>query len=170
MTYQPHVPPAPQKQGMSTGKKIALFGCLPITVIGLLIVGGCAAMVGGAAHEVDKSIKADAKEDKRAAAQDVALTSCKIVNSPLGRELKAKVKITNHGKKRANYLVEGEFLNQKGNQVSDLTATAENLAPGSATGDLEFGGALISSDQLAGVTKGTCKILKVSRDEWSAAN
>lgn len=162
----PQPPPQQPKQGMSTGKKIALFGCLPITLVGLLVVGGCAVLVGGAANEVDKAVKADEAEDKRAAKEDVKLESCKIENTVIGKDVKATVKITNNGDKRANYYVEGELVDQNGNKVDSLLATVEKLEPGKSSTQ-PFGG-LITSDQLEGVSKGTCKIQKVTRDEWLA--
>lgn len=164
MTYENQ--PAP-KPGMSTGKKIALFGCLPVTVLGLLIVGGCAVVGGAVVNEVDKSVKADAAEDKRAATEDVQLLSCAVKDEGIGPDVKAQVKITNNGKKRANYYVEGEFLNPQGDKVGELFATVDNLEK-SKSSTQPFTG-LFTSEQLAGADKGTCKILKVTRDEWSAA-
>lgn len=162
-------PTPPPKQGMSTGSKIALFGCGGLFVVGALLFGGCAVIGGAVINEADKAVKKDAQEDKRAAEKDVKLLSCKIVDEEFtGRTLKAKVKITNNGKKRANYLIEGEFKDQKGNQVDSLNASVQNLAPGAST-TKDFLG-LITSEQLDGVTKGTCEILDVTRDEWSAAN
>ncbi len=170
MTSDPHQAYAPQppKRGMSTGKKVGL-GCGISTLIFIAFAGGCMAMIGGAANEVDKAVKADASEDARAAKQDVKITTCKLKNDDiLGRSVEARVEITNHGKKRANYLVEGEFIDANGNQVDTLTATVQNLAPGTSTSQ-DFVG-LITPDDLKDVTKGTCKVLKVTRDEWSAAN
>lgn len=168
-----HVPqwqqPAPESRPQrSTGKKVFLFGCLPAVALGLIVVGGCTALVGGAAHEVDKAVKQDKKDDVRAKKEDVKLTSCKVEVSVIGKDVEAEVKITNHGKKRATYLVEGEFNTADGDQVGSLMASAENLAPGASTTQ-PFAG-LFTSDQLKGVTKGTCSVLKVQRDEWSAAN
>jgi hypothetical protein len=165
MTYTSHQPPVP-KQGMSTGSKIALFGCGGLLVVGALLFGGCAVIGGAVINEADKAAKA---EDKRAAKQDVKITSCEITKGVLGRELKTKVKITNHGKKRANYVVEGEFLDDKGDKISELLATVENLKPGTSS-TKDFGGALVMDDDLKGVTKGKCKIVEVTRDEWLAAN
>jgi hypothetical protein len=171
-TYPGHQAPQPEPQhrrGMSTGKKIALYGCLPATLVGLLVVGGCAVVGGAVADKVDKAVKADESDDKRAAKEDVELLSCKLVNEEfVGKDVKAKVKITNNGDKRANYVVDGEFLDDKGNKVDALLATVENLEPGKSSTQ-NFGG-LFTSDQLEGVDKGECKILKVTRDEWSAAN
>lgn len=123
--YQPHnqpghgyAPPAPRQR--STAGKIALYGCLPITVLGILAFGGCAVIGGAFVNEVDKAVKADANEDARAAKQDVKITSCQITNNELlGKDLKAKVKITNNGGKRANYLIQGELTDQGGNKVGD---------------------------------------------------
>ena len=166
---QPPQPQAPQRQGMSTGKKIALFGCLPATLLGLLIVGGCAVVGGAVVNEVDKSVKADAADDKRAASEDVDVTQCEIVNEQFGgRSVTAEVKVTNNGKKRADYFIEGEFLDQDGNKVDALYATIEDLEAGKSSTQ-DFSGAIFD-EQLKGVTKGSCKLLDVSRDEWSAAN
>lgn len=158
-----HYPPAP-KPGMSTGAKIAL-GCGVPILLGMALMGGCAVLAGTAVSEIDKEVKKDA----RAARQDVELVSCEITDEEFtGRDVKAKVKITNHGDKRANYIIEGEFLDQNDNQVDSLTATVSNLAPGKSTTQ-DFVG-LFTSSQLEGVTKGSCKILDVTRDEFFAAN
>lgn len=170
MTYDPNASAPTPRRGMGKGAKFAVYGCAIPAAVALLFLGGCAVLAGGAVHEVDKAVKADEKDDRRALKEDVQVTSCKITNGVLGRELKTAVKVTNHGTKRANYLIEGEFTDQKGRQVGSLTAAVENLAPGATSSPQEFGGVLITSDQLKGVTSGTCKILKVSRDEWSAAN
>lgn len=160
--------PAPRR-GMSTGKKIALFGCLPLTVVALGIAGGCAVIVGSAANEIDKSVKADSAEDKRAAREDVTIRRCDLVTEEyVGRLVKARVHIKNNGNKRANYIVEGEYLDSKGNKVGELLATVNNLAPNTGT-EQNFGDAIMPDD-LKGVTKGECKIVDVTRDEWSAAN
>lgn len=170
MTYDPYNVPNAPRRGMSTGKKIALFGCLPATVIALLVVGGCAVVGGAFVNEVDKAVKADASEDARAAKEDVQITTCKITNDEfLGKDVDAKVVITNHGKKRADYLIQGELLDQDGNKVGDeLLASVNNLAPGkSSTQDLT---GLFTTDDFKGVTKSSCSIVEVSRDEWTAAN
>lgn len=165
----PQAPQPPHRAGMSTGKKVALFGCLPLLVIGGLGFAGCAVVGGAVVNEVDKSVKADAADDKRAAKEDVDLLHCKIVDEEfVGKGVDAKVKITNNGEKRADYFVEGEFLDQDGNKVEELIATVSELEAGKSSTQ-DFSG-FITDDQLKGVTEGTCKILKVSRDEWSAAN
>jgi hypothetical protein len=153
---------------MRTGTKIALWVGIP-TGCFLILVGGCAALVGSAANEVDKQVQADKKADVRAAKEDVKLLSCKVVNENefIGPDVKAQVKITNHGDRRASYWVAGEFLDAKGDQVDSLDTYVENLAPG-ASATRDFAGIFVPG-QLDGVTKGTCKILDVSRDEYSAA-
>lgn len=163
--YQPPVPP--QKKGMGTGAKVAL-GCGIPAFLALVVLGGCAAFGGAVLNEADKAVKADAADDKRAAKEDVSLLKCEVVDSVIGPEVKSQVKITNNGKKRANYYVEGEFLKPDGNKVGELVASINNLEPGKSTTQ-DFSG-LITSDQLAGVTKGICKIIDVTRDEWLAAN
>lgn len=168
--HTPTMPPygqQPQKKGMSTGGKVAL-GCGVPALLAVVMLGGCMALVGGAAHEVKSSVASQEAEAKRAAKEDIRLLSCKLVDDGFGKDLKARIRITNHGKKRANYLVDGEFIDQKGNKVDSLTATVDSLAPGvSSTQDFV---ALVTSDQLEGVTKGTCRLVSVTRDEWSAAN
>lgn len=160
--------PAP-KPGMSTGKKIALFGCLPATLLGVLAFGGCLAVGGAALNEASKSVERSKADDKRAAEEDVELLSCELVDEEFGgKDVKAKIKFTNHGKKRADYFVKGEYLDQKGNKVDELLASVDDLEPGKSSTQ-NFGG-LITSDQLAHVTKGECKILDVTRSEWSASN
>lgn len=167
MSYAHPTPPAPKK-GLSTGAKVGL-GCGIPFVLGSLLLGGCAVVGGAMFNEVDKAVKKDAQDDKRAAKEDVELLSCKIVDDNLiGRDLKAQVKITNNGKERANYQVEGELLDQKGNKVEELFTSVDDLAPGTSSTQ-NFGG-MITSDQLDGVTKGQCKILDVTRDEWLASN
>lgn len=161
MTYNyPEQPP--RKSGMSAGAKIAVFGCALPAALGLLLIGGCA-VVG------DAVINEDIKEDKRAAKEDVKLLSCKITKEEfIGPNIESQVKITNNGKKRADYLVKGEYIDGKGNKVGELLATIDSLAPGTSTTQ-DFSG-LFTSSQLEGVTKGECKILEVTRNEWSAAN
>ena len=167
--HQPPQPePGPQRRGMSTGKKVVLFGCLPITVVGLLVVGGCTALVGGAVNEVDKAVKADVAEDKRAMKEDVELLDCKLIDDEfVGKDVKSKVKVTNNGDKRATYLVTGEYLDQDGNKVGELLASVDSLEPGKSSTQ-NFSG-LFTSDQFDGVSKGSCKILEVSRSELMAA-
>lgn len=164
----PYAPPP--KQGMSTAAKVGLGCGIPaalLTVIGILILGSCGAVLGTAAVEVDKQVKADASDDIRAAREDVEITSCVIEEDGFLKDVAAKVKVTNHGTKRANYYIQGEFLDLSGNQVDTLDAYVQNLAPGASTTQ-RFAGIFVSG-QLDGVTKGTCKILDVSRDEFSAA-
>lgn len=173
--YPPHHTPGhgypqPAKPPMSTGRKIALFGCLPVTVLAILTFGGCAVLGGAVINEADKAVKADASEDARAAKEDVKITSCKIVEDEfLGMDLKAKVVITNHGKKRASYIVRGELLDSEQNKVGDeLLATVENLAPGKSSTQ-DFTG-LFTSDDFKGVKDASCSVVGVSRDEWLADN
>jgi hypothetical protein len=53
MTYTSHQPPVP-KQGMSTGSKIALFGCGGLLVVGALLFGGCAVIGGAVINEAPR--------------------------------------------------------------------------------------------------------------------
>lgn len=164
---QPQPQPEPEKKGMGGFTKGFLFGCLPILVVGGIAFAGCTALVGGAVNEVDKAIEADQKEDQRALHEDVELVDCKVVNDELlGREVKGKVRITNNGDKRATYLVTGEFLDDNGDKIDELLASVDDLEPGkSSTQNFTN---LITSDQLKGVQKGTCKVLDVDRSEMLA--
>lgn len=167
MTYAHPTPPP--KQGMSSGGKVALGCGISAVLAAALLFGGCAVLGGAVINEADKAVKADQKEDARAAEKDIKISSCSLTaDELLGPHLEAKVKITNNGSKRANYLVEGEFLDQKGDKVGEMLATVSNLAPGTSTTQ-DFGG-LITADNLKDVTKGSCSIVKVTRDEWLAAN
>lgn len=155
--------PTPPKQGMSTGAKVAL-GCGIPAVLALIAVSGCAAFAGKVVDEADKSIKAEQAK----AIDDVKMVTCEVTETVIGRDLESKVKITNHGSKRANYIVEGEFLDAKGNKVGELMATVNNLAPKTSSTQ-DFVG-VFGPDDLKGAEKGTCKIITVTRDEWLAAN
>jgi hypothetical protein len=169
MSYPyPQPQPQPPRQGMSTGAKIAAFGCGGLAIASLLFVGGCVVIGGAVVNEVDKQVKAEEQADVRAAKEDVKITTCKVVDSVIGWDIKAEVKITNNGDKRADYYIDGEFLDQDGNKVTELMASVQNLAPGTSSTQ-NFSG-FVTSDQMDGVTKGSCKILDVSRDEWSAVN
>lgn len=165
--YPGQQPQSEPEKKMSTGKKIALFGCLPVTLLGILAFGGCAVIGGAVVNEVDNAIEADEKEDLRALREDVKIADCKVITDEFfGREVKAKVKITNNGNKRADYVVTGEFLDDNGDKVEELIATVESLEPGKSSTQ-DFTG-LITSDQLKGVKEGTCKVLDVDRSELLA--
>lgn len=161
----PQQPTQPQKKKMSTGGKIAL-GCGIPTVLGLLLLGGCAALVGGVADEVDKEVKREQKageaEGKRAVEEDVKITACGIGDDGFGgRELNVKLLVTNNGKDRASYFVEGEVTDQDGNQITTIDAFAKDLNHGKSK--TENHAALALDGDLKGVTKVTCKILNVDR-------
>lgn len=166
--YQPN-PGPPPRPGMSTGKKVALGCGIPLVLV-MAFAGGCAVLAGTAVNEIDKQVQADKSADVRASKEDVKLLSCKVVteNDIIGPEVQAKVKVTNHGKKRANYYIQGEFLGEDGNQFDTLDAYVQNLAPGASTVK-DFTGTFVPGE-LQGVDKGECKILDVNRDEFLAAN
>ncbi|MDX3831378.1 hypothetical protein [Streptomyces europaeiscabiei] len=158
------VPPQPPKK-MSTGAKVAL-GCGIPTVLGLLFLGGCAVLVGGVAEEVDEGIKRDQKsseaENKRAGEEDVKITACSIGDDGFGgQELKVKLQVTNNGKDRASYLVEGEVTDQDGNQITTINAFAKDLNHGKSK--TENNAAFATGEDLKDATKITCKILNVDR-------
>ncbi|MFG2297684.1 hypothetical protein [Streptomyces sp. NPDC048603] len=178
---QPPMPP--QKQGMSTGKKIAL-GCGIPTVLGLILVGGCTALVGKAADDVSKEL--DKNHDSAVVApsgsakagdnskvsqpditQDVKVTSCKVRTGDYGlKELDVKVEYTNSGDRRFTYLAEGEIL-VNGAKKADILSTGQNLAPGQKYTDDKAGGLGYSvADDAKSGDKIECKIVKVSRNSF----
>ncbi|MGW7057357.1 hypothetical protein ACWGHM_02305 [Streptomyces sp. NPDC054904] len=176
--------PPPPKQGMSTGKKVAL-GCGIPTALGLLLLGGCAVLVGEAANEVGKeleknydtaSVAPDAQGKPGDAAkpgkdpditQDVKVTACKVEKGDFDlKELVVTVDYVNSGDRRFTYLVEGEIL-VNGQKKADLTSLGQNLAPGQKYTDDNAGalGYEIAQSAKAG-DKIECKILKVSRNSY----
>lgn len=159
------IPPQPQKKSMPTGAKIAL-GCGIPTVLGLLLFGGCAVLVGGVANEVDKDIKREQKsskaEDERATDEDVKITACGIGDDGFGgRELNVKLLVTNNGEDRASYFIEGEVTDQDGNQITTISGFAKDLNHGKSK--TENHSAFATGEDLKDATKVTCKILDVDR-------
>ncbi|MET9604223.1 hypothetical protein ABZZ17_04050 [Streptomyces sp. NPDC006512] len=176
--------PPPPKPGMSTGKKVAL-GCGIPTVLGLLLLGGCAVLVGEAAEEVGKEL--DKSYDSASVApdaqgkpgdtstagkdpditQDVKVTSCKVQTGEYDiKELDVAVDYVNSGDRRYTYLVEGEIL-VNGQKKADLTSLGQNLAPGQKYTDDTAG---VLGYEVARSAKASdkieCKILKVSRNSY----
>ncbi|MFK0224009.1 hypothetical protein ACIQWN_38265 [Streptomyces vinaceus] len=175
----PHGQPLqPPKQGWSTGKKIAV-GCGVPAVLGLILVGGCTALVGTAANEAAKELdknydssqagpsggpKAASKAGEPDLTKDVKVTDCKVVSTDWGgKEFKAVVEITNSGERRYSYYVEGE-IDVNGQKKADLIATGNNLAPGQKYSDDNAGLAAfdVAKDSKSSDTY-ECKIVKVSR-------
>ncbi|MGW6411731.1 hypothetical protein ACWF95_31710 [Streptomyces vinaceus] len=168
---------------MSTGKKIAL-GCGIPAVLGLILVGGCTALVGKAADDVSKEIdknhdsavvapsgSAKAADNSKVSqpdiAKDVQVTSCKVVTGDYDlKELEVKIEYANSGDRRFTYLVEGEIL-VNGEKKADLISTGQNLAPGQKYTDDKAGalGYSVAKDAKAG-DKIECKIVKISRNSY----
>ncbi|MFF1411653.1 hypothetical protein ACFVX6_18005 [Streptomyces sp. NPDC058289] len=179
---QPPQYPAP-KQGMSTGKKIAL-GCGIPTVLGLVLVGGCTAIVGKAADDVSKEIDkssdssivqpegakpsgggpVDAEPD---ITKDVAVKSCKVAPTNYGtKEVEVELEFTNSGERRYSYVAEGEVL-VNGEKKADITSFAQNLDKGQKyTDDKAGSGAYDVADKLKAGDKLECKLIKVSRNSF----
>ncbi|MFD3875780.1 hypothetical protein [Streptomyces sp. NPDC058623] len=176
--------PPPPKQGMSTGVKVAL-GCGIPTVLGLLLLGGCALLVGEAANEVGKEL--DKNHDSASVApgaqgkpgdapkagkdaditQDAKVTTCAVEKGEFDiKELVVAVDYVNSGDRRFTYLVEGEIL-VNGQKKADLTSLGQNLAPGQKYTDDKAGvlGYEIAQSAKAG-DKIECKIIKVSRNSY----
>ncbi|MEU8778148.1 hypothetical protein [Streptomyces sp. NPDC048606] len=169
---QPPQYPAP-KQGMSTGTKIAL-GCGIPTLLGLLVLGGCALVVGKAADEVGKELDksydsaqvgGDVKAGQPDITKDARITACSVKTGDYDiKEMEVKVEYTNSGDRRYSYLVEGEIL-VNGAKKEDLTSTAQNLSAGQTYTD-ENAGALgynVAKDAKPS-DKIECKIVKISRN------
>lgn len=174
---QPPMPP--QKQGMSTGKKIAL-GCGIPAVLGLILVGGCTALVGKAADDVSKELdknfdsaqvgpSASAAGGKAGDGQpditkDVQITKCSIETGDFGnKELKVTVETTNGGDKKYSYFAEGEIL-LNGVKKADIMSAGNNLAPGQKFVDDNAGALGYSIAQAAKSSdKVECKMSKVTR-------
>ncbi|MCX5193656.1 hypothetical protein OOK31_07075 [Streptomyces sp. NBC_00249] len=175
MSAYPPVPGPAPKQGMSTGKKIAL-GCGIPAVFGLVVVGGCTALVGKAASDaskdLDKNFNSESVDqngakktegDGASALSDVKVASCGVEENQFGDLVKASIEITNHTKTRYSYIVEGELLlNDK--KISDLNGFTQNLATGQVVTEEFTGHAsdlhVKSSDRL------TCKVIKVTRSGY----
>ncbi|WP_329389706.1 hypothetical protein OG625_36985 [Streptomyces sp. NBC_01351] len=176
-------PPPPAKPGMSTGKKIAL-GCGIPTLLGLILVGGCTALVGKAADDVSKELdkshdsavvgpsgSAKAGDTSKAGEPDITkdlnVASCAVKNGEYGlKELDVKIEYTNSGDRRFTYFAEGEVL-LNGEKKADLISTASNLAPGQKYTD-DSAGAL-AYDVAKAVKPGDkleCKVVKVSRSAF----
>lgn len=181
--YGQQPPMPPQKQGMSTGKQIAL-GCGIPAVLGLILVGGCTALVGKAADDVSKEIdknhdsavvgpsgSAKANDGSKVSqpdiTKDVKVTSCEVKTGDFDmKELDVKIEYTNSGDRRFTYLVEGEIL-VNGEKKEDIISTGQNLAPGQKYTDDKAGalGYSVAKDAKSG-DKIECKIVKVSRNSF----
>lgn len=132
---------------MKTVMKIALGVVLAF----VLLIGGCMALIGGAANEIDKSIK----EDTAAAMSDVKLTDCggyDVLDGP-----KAKVQIKNSGDAVQDYYVEVTFYDKDENTLGTGNASIENLKPGKT-----WKGDVTSLDQVKPHVDFTCKVTDVT--------
>ncbi|AZM53027.1 hypothetical protein DMA15_10795 [Streptomyces sp. WAC 01529] len=85
---------------------------------------------------------------------DVEITKCSVLEAP--RWPTAEVRITNNSSKNSNYWVDVEFVDAKGERISEGFAATNNLAPDkvaneTATGTREASG------------KVTCRVTDVTR-------
>ena len=133
---QPAPAPPPQK------KKHTLRNVLLIMLaLAVLFIGGCMALIGSAANEIDKSIKADANK-AGGDSKPLTITAGKafevdsfhydagwrVVRDGLGGVTVKQLKVTNHRDKKDSALVEIKFW--KGSEVLALVdCTTEPIMP-----------------------------------------
>ncbi|NRQ50423.1 DUF2510 domain-containing protein [Aeromicrobium stalagmiti] len=121
---------------------------LGIIAVGVLFIGGCLALVGGAANEVGKSIDAAEKKDKEPGGPDNPLTivegkkfsvsgfdyaaGWKVSDDGLGSPDIKGLKVTNNRDEKDSALVEIKFM--KGTEVLALAdCSTEPVAVGQTT-------------------------------------
>lgn len=131
--------------------KTVLKVVLGIIIASVLLVGGCVALIGGAASEIDKSIK----EDTAQAMKDVKITDCggyDILDGP-----KASVDIKNGSDETQSYYVEVTYYDMKDNTIGTGSASIENLKPGK-----KWSGDVTSLDTVKKHVDFTCKVTDVT--------
>lgn len=121
---------------------------LGVIAIGVLFIGGCLALVGGAANEVSKSIEKEEAKDQEPGGPDNPLTivegkafsvlgfdyakGWKISEDSIGDIEVTGLKVTNNRDQKDSALVEIKFMD--GNEVLALTdCTTEPVAVGQTT-------------------------------------
>lgn len=121
---------------------------LGVIAVGVLFIGGCLALVGGAANEVGKSIEKEQAKDSEPGGPDNPLTivegkafsvsgfdyaaGWKIGDDGLGSVDVSKLKVTNNRDEKDSALVEIKLM--KGTEVLALTdCTTEPVAVGQTT-------------------------------------
>lgn len=135
---------------------------LGLVVVGILIVGGCLAVVGIAANDVsnemDKDAKTSANGGVTSSTDDEAISHVKIAACKADQfgAITAKLVIKNRGDDQASYTVGAEAVRGK-NRVAELNGVANNVRPGqtvrtNAIGMLEGKGGDF-----------TCKLVSVDR-------
>ncbi|MEU9421131.1 hypothetical protein [Streptomyces sp. NPDC048272] len=168
---------------MSKRLKVAL-GCGVPTLLGLILIGGCTALLGKAADDVGKDLdknhdsavvapggaaKADTESKGGAPgiANDAKVTSCKVEDGEFGiKELDVKIEYVNSGDRRFTYIAEGE-ITVNGEKKSDILSTGQNLAPGQKYTDENAGGLAFEVAKSAKTAdKIECKLIKVSRNAF----
>ncbi|MFJ5810946.1 hypothetical protein [Streptomyces sp. NPDC093093] len=168
---------------MSTRLKVAL-GCGVPTLLGLILLGGCAALFSKAADDVSKDLDknhdsavvspggaagadAGSKGGEADITHDVKVTACKVRAGEFGiKELDLRIEYVNSGDRRFTYLAEGE-ITVNGEKKSDIISTGQNLAPGQKYTDDKAGGLAFDVAKSAkSADKIECKIIKVSRNSY----
>ncbi|MER6518498.1 hypothetical protein ACFWHQ_03510 [Streptomyces sp. NPDC060334] len=181
--HQPDGQLPPPKQGMSTRLKVAL-GCGVPTLLGLILLGGCAALFTKAADDVGKDLDKNhdsavvspgsaakaaggSKDGEPDITHDVKVTSCTVRTGEFGsRELDLRIEYVNSGDRRFTYLAEGE-ITVNGEKKSDIISTGQNLAPGQKYTDDKAGGLAFDVAKSAKSSdKIECKLIKVSRNSY----
>ena len=138
-----------QKKGGTWWK--VLLGIFVMFVVG---VGGCMALIGGAANEVANSI--DEAEDQRAADEalvedNAVITSCEVGDFGTAT---ATVEFTNPLDEEKGYIsIEVGFLDDEGTAVGSGIVSFENLSAGQ-----KAVGEATSFDLADGTTSVTCEV------------
>ncbi|MEU9110584.1 DUF4190 domain-containing protein [Streptomyces sp. NPDC048483] len=145
-----------------TALATSLASIIMFFVINAAFVNEVDKAVDGARKDIKHEQKQGQVENKRAATEDVKITTCAIKPDGLGgRELDVKLLVTNNGKDRAGYSIEGEAVDQNGDQITTIDAYVSDLNHGAKK--RENDAAFAMDDDLKDVTKVTCKILDVDR-------
>lgn len=143
---QPPAPPAPYQQPRKshTVRNVLLI----LVAVFVLFVGGCLALIGGAANEVSKSIDNAEKQDQEPGGPDNPLTikegrkfsvsgfdysaGWKVTDDGIGSPDIKGLKVTNNRDDKDSALVEIKFM--KGSEVLAVTdCTTEPVAVGETT-------------------------------------
>ena len=99
-----------------------------LIIIVLFVAGtaGCLALIGGAANEIDKSIK----RDDAAARKDVKLVRCGGFDSTMEMIGNGTVKVTNSDDKPQDYYIEVTYYAADGSALGTGNGSLENAVPG----------------------------------------
>lgn len=134
-----------------------MYGLLGVVVL-VVVVTAIALMAGGKSDEGPGPRKSPQQEQTSPTLTgpraDVEITKCSVLDAV--RWPTAELRITNQSSKASNYWVDVEFLDAKGERISEGFAATNNLAPDrvaneTATGTREATGTV------------TCRVTDVTR-------